>query len=105
MNTPEYKAAFTLARSSADLSKVTTDHLFGYGLKDFEPTATTLEAVAAVMRWQALRFNGSWDNEELDSIRQLGKKRFIIIDGEFSVVPGSYNPEQLNAIRCAARMF
>lgn len=105
MNTAEYRAAFKLAQSSADLSKVSTDHLFGCGLKEFQPTTTTIEAVAALMRWQALCFNGSWDMEALEDVRFIGRKKFIIIDGEFAVVPGTFTPEVVTAIKCSARMY
>ena len=105
MDAKEFKMAFALAKSNADFSNVNIDHLSGYGLKDFQPVTTTLEAVAKIMRWQALHFNGSWDMEELDGIKYVGKKKFEIIDGEFSVVPGVFNAKQITAIRVAARMF
>jgi inorganic pyrophosphatase/exopolyphosphatase len=103
MNTQEFKAAFAIAKSSQDLSHVDTSHLFGYALKDFQPTATTLEAVAAIMRWQALYFNGNWNQEELDEIRQIGRKRFIISDSSFTLT-GIFTEQQKNTLKAAARM-
>lgn len=102
MNTNEFKKAFHIAKSNADLSTVSIDHLYGYGLKSFEPVTTTLEAIAAVMRWQALRFDGSWDMDEINDIKILGKKKFEVIDGEFTILDGEFTPEQLTAIKVSA---
>ena len=102
MNAIEFKKAFHLAKSNVDLSNVDISHLYGYGLKRFEPVTTTIEAVAAVMRWQALRFDGSWDMEEINDIKQCGKKKFDIVDGEFTVLDGEFTPAQLTAIKVSA---
>lgn len=104
MNSNEFKAAFAIAASSKDLTDVSIDHLFGYGRKCFQPTATTLDAVAAVMRWQALFLNGQWDQAELNEIREIGRKKFIITDACF-VLPGEYNEHQKDSIRASARMI
>lgn len=78
MNTAEFKSALKIAKSNADLSNVSIEHLFGYGLNKFQPTSTSIEAVAAVMRWQAARFDGSWDESELNDIRVSGRRKFIV---------------------------
>jgi len=80
MNLSDFKRAFAVAKSNKDLSNVFIDHLFGFGLKSFEQTSTTLDAVASVMRWQAKLMNGSWDESELNVIREVGRKKFVIID-------------------------
>jgi len=80
MTLKEFKQAFEIAKSDKDLCNVSLDHLFGFGLKTFNPTSTTLDAVAATMRWQALSMNGEWDMEELNAIRECGRKKFLIID-------------------------
>jgi len=104
MNANEFKAAFAIATSNKDLTDVSFDHLYGYGLKDFEPVSTTLDAIAKVMRWQALYMNGTWDQEELDTIRIVGRKKFIVTDGCF-VLAGVYSENQQNVIKSAARMI
>jgi len=78
MNTAEFRKALSIAKSGSDLLHVNIDHLFGYGLNKFQPTSTSLEAVAAVMRWQAAKFDGSWDEQELNDIRVAGRRKFII---------------------------
>jgi hypothetical protein len=103
MNAQEFKAAFAIAASNKDLSTVEIDHFFGFGLKDFEPVSTTLDAVAWLMRWQARYMNGGWDQEALDEIRTAGRKKFIIIDSCF-VLPGTYSDSQKDIIKSAARM-
>jgi hypothetical protein len=104
MNANEFKAAFAIASSDKDLSDVSFDHLFGFGLKDFQPVSTTLDAIAKVIRWQTLFMNGTWDQEELDTIRSIGRKQFIVIDACF-VLAGDYTANQQNIIKSAARMI
>ena len=78
MTTNEFKAAFAIAQSNESLENADYENLYGFGLPDFKPTTTTLRAVAKMMRWQAARFDGGWDNEALNEIREFGRKRFII---------------------------
>lgn len=106
MNKQEFKQAFKLAQSAADLSKVSTDHLFGCGLRDFQPTVTTLDAVAALLRWQGLMFNGQWDMEAVNDIEYISRKKFNLVDGgSFTVIVGDFTTAQVGGIRAAARMF
>lgn len=79
MTKDEFKAAVQIAKSNKDLSSVDDSHLFGFGLRDFKPTATTLDAVAKTIRWQAATFNGGWDMEALNEILTFGRKKFTII--------------------------
>lgn len=79
MTKKQADAAFKIANSNADLAQIDDCTLFGCGLKGFEPTYTTLEAVAKLMRWQARRFNGEWDAEALNEIVTIGRKKFLIL--------------------------
>ena len=79
MTTQEFKAAFKLANSGQDLSEVDMGHLFGFGLKGFKPTATTIDAVARMLRWQGMQFNGQWDMEAVNEVREVGRYKFIIV--------------------------
>lgn len=80
MTLSEFKAAFAIAKdTNRDLSEVDDSNLFGYGLPDFKPVHTTLEAVAKTIRWQALQWNGQWDAEELDEVARLGRRNFIVL--------------------------
>jgi len=105
MNAIEFKKAFAIAKSGKSLAHINIDCMFGFGLKDFQPVTCTLEQIAYLMKWQALQFNGVWLSEELEIIRQAGKKKFIIIDGEYTVIDGIYTPEQISGIRVAARII
>lgn len=82
MNAAQFKQAFSLADSDVDLTGVDDSHLFGYGLRDFKPVFTTIEAVAKIIRWQAHYLNGKWDQNELNEIARLGRKRFLILNDE-----------------------
>jgi hypothetical protein len=80
MNKAEFKQAFTLAQSpEVDLSKANFDNLYGCGLKDFQATATTISAVARLIRWQAATFAGTWDMEEVESLRRIARTKFVIV--------------------------
>lgn len=80
MNKAEFKRAFAVASSDQNLTNVDMGHLFGFGLRDFQPVSTTVEAVARMMRWQAHQMNGGWDEQALDEIRVAGRTRFIVIN-------------------------
>lgn len=82
MNAAQFKQAFSLADSDTYLGHVDDTHLFGYGLPDFKPVFTTIEAVAKVIRWQARYLNGKWDQRELNEIARLGRKRFLILNNK-----------------------
>jgi len=73
-------AVKTAQNSTLDLSATDDSMLFGYGLSDFKPVHTTLSAVAKVIRWQALQFNGQWDMTELNELAKLARRKFIIVD-------------------------
>lgn len=80
MTHEQFKRALEVAESDADLSKIDDSNLFGYGLPDFKPATTTVEAVAKTIRWQARFLNGNWDAKELDSVRRFGKNRFLVVN-------------------------
>lgn len=79
MTAKQFKQAFALAQSDATITD-DDSNLFGFGLSDFKPALTTIGAVARTIRWQCARFDGSWDMEEAQSIRDHGRKKFIIVD-------------------------
>lgn len=79
MNLAQFQAAFQIAKSDKDLSGVDDSNLFGFGLPDFRPVHTTIEAVAKTIRWQAKTLAGTWDAEALDEVVTLGRKKFIVL--------------------------
>lgn len=81
MTIEQLQKAFAIANDrNVDLSNVDDTNLFGFGLPTFAPVYTTLQAVAKVIRWQALQFNGQWNAEALNEVAQLGRKKFLILD-------------------------
>lgn len=80
MTLQQFQDAFAIAKDfNRSLSEVDNSILFGYGLPDFKPVHTTLEAVAKTIRWQALQFNGQWDSEALNEIAELGRRNFLVL--------------------------
>jgi len=84
MTLKEFRTAFALAKdTNIDLS--INNAFDGYGLRDFQPITTTIESVAALIRWQAMYIGHpkdsgpTFDEQELDSIRQIGRHKFIIV--------------------------
>ena len=81
MTLAQFQKAFAIANdASIDLSNVDDSILFGCGLAVFEPVYTTLEAVAKLIRWQAMQFNGEWDAEALNEVATIGRKKFMVLN-------------------------
>lgn len=55
------------------------DILCGCALPEFEPVTCTLNAVANLVRWQAHRFDGTWDEQEINDIANIGRRKFNIV--------------------------
>ena len=80
MNKPEYSEALRIAASPTSLHEWSDLGVFyGFGLPDFAPVGVTVRQVAALIRWQAWRFDGTWDTVALEELRNLGRKRFMIL--------------------------
>jgi hypothetical protein len=85
MNRPEAQAAFEIADNQAiDLAREDLGIFWGFGLSEFVgPVHVTLRQVARLMRWQGLGWDGrSWDADALNEVIQMGRKRFLILDGQ-----------------------
>ena len=81
MTLVQFQKAFAIANdASIDLSNVDDTILFGCGLPRFKPVHTTLEAVAKLIRWQAMQFNGQWNAEALNEVAEVGRKNFLILN-------------------------
>ena len=68
-----------MVESGADLSAFDDVILHGCGLPGFKPVAVTLEVAAKLIGYQARMWNGQWDLEELNSMRKISKKNFLIV--------------------------
>ena len=78
MTLAEFRQAFKLAQSDEEITENYQEVFDGYGLRDFQPVTVTIRQVARLMRWQAQYLSGGWDNEELNTIREVGRKKFLI---------------------------
>ena len=79
MNKSELSIALTKAKN-VDYPEGTEIDIFdGYGLDGFKPVYADLNMIARLIAWQCIRFDGSIDSEELDSIARIGRKSFLII--------------------------
>jgi hypothetical protein len=80
VNLQQFRSAVHIAKNEPERTEgVNQDHLFGCGTPEFKQTSTSIEAVAALIRYQALFMDGSWDEEEIESLRLTAKKKFILI--------------------------
>lgn len=78
MNKKEFNQAVNLAKTPIGFDD--TELFDGFGLPDFKPVCCTLKAMASLIKWQALQFNGQFDQEALNEIWNC-RKRFLIADG------------------------
>jgi len=78
MRLQDFKAAFNIAVGDEELSE-SLDEFDGFAMPGFQPVTVTTRQVAALMRWQALQFNGRWDSHALNTIRQFGRRRFVVV--------------------------
>jgi len=80
MTKDEFKEAFALAESQADLSEADIDVFCGFANGGYGPVYVTIQQVARLIRWQAQYLNGQWDNEALREIAERGRGRFQIVN-------------------------
>lgn len=85
MTKNEFKQAFALAESGADLSMASIDAFYGFGSRQFETVWVTIQQVARLIRWQAQYLSGGWDSDALTEVAQAGRRKFQIVN---EVAPG-----------------
>ena len=75
------KARELATNEDVDLAAETgqIDIFNGYALPDFKPVYVTIEMVAALIRWEALWFNGNLDANALNAIAAAGRKKFLVL--------------------------
>jgi hypothetical protein len=82
MTHKQLSEAVAVARSDADLNIEDLSIFDGYGLPDFQPVTCTIEALAILIRWDCMWFNGQIDQEALNQIAKLGRHRFHVCDAQ-----------------------
>ncbi len=75
MTTKQFNEAVQLSDSYPAADTVCFD---GFGLPDFQAVYVTLAQVAALINWQAKRFDGTFDQEALQEVKHFSKNRFLI---------------------------
>lgn len=81
MKAEEIKKAVEIATSDISLDNVDDDHLFGFALPHSGKVMSTMDAVAKMVRWQCCRFDGTFDNEELNNLRDPMRRNITIVSG------------------------
>lgn len=81
MNKTQLSAALELALSKDQLDREDTDMFLGFALLAFKPIYCTIRQLAALVRWQAVNFNGTIDQAALNEIAYWGSKmkRFQVV--------------------------
>ena len=79
MTTSDFRKAMEIAKSDEDLSNENLDIFHGYAFADFKQVFCSLRALARLIRWQCIKFDGSIDSEELDTLVRVGKRKFIVV--------------------------
>jgi len=80
MTKQQFARAVEIAKSEQDMDAVDFNNLIGYGLPEFKPTITTLRAVAKMIRYQTLQFNGEFDCFELSDLAAAAQRKFIVAE-------------------------
>lgn len=81
MTKAEFDRAFKLADSKESTGCYVEDMgiLYGCGDPAFERVSATVELVAFWIRWQAKRFDGTWDPEELNLCAQIARRKISLL--------------------------
>ncbi len=82
MKAIDLDAALAIARSDRPLNMDDLSIFDGFGLADFKPVTCTIEALAMLVRWQCVCFDGSIDAENLQEIATVGRHRFTVLSGK-----------------------
>ena len=80
MTSEQFRRAFKLADSGADLSGFSLDYFDGFGLPDFQPVTVRVGDVARLIRWQGACINGDWDMAGVGEVRECGRRSFVVVD-------------------------
>lgn len=79
MTKAELKKALDVAMSRKDLGGISLDVFWRYGMHDFKPVHVTIDAVAALIRYQCITLDGGMDTIEFNALAETGKYKFIVV--------------------------
>jgi hypothetical protein len=79
MTKQEFSQAFSMAKTGQDLTRFDDSPLHGCGLPDFGTVHTTVGAVARLVQWQCLCWDGSIDSVSLADMAIIARRKFLIV--------------------------
>jgi hypothetical protein len=79
MTKNQLSRAMEMARATVNLSNVDIGIFHGFGLPSFKPVWCTIEQIAVLIRWQAIKFDGSIDSDALQELASAGRKKFLVL--------------------------
>ena len=82
MKATDLDAALSIARSAVPLNVADLSLFDGFALPEFRPVTCTVEALAMLVRWQCVCFDGSIDGNALQEIAACGRHRFTVLTGK-----------------------
>ena len=82
MTMQQLSQAVAIARSDKPLDIESMGIFDGFGLPEFKPVVCTLDALAMLVRWQCVQFNGGLDPQALNEIAECGRHRFHVVGSE-----------------------
>ena len=94
MKTADLDSALAIARSDAPLNVADLEIFDGFGLAGFAPITCTLDALAMLVRWQCVCFDGSIDAVALQEIATCGRHRFSVLTAD--IVPPAISADLVN---------
>lgn len=84
MNKAEFQRAFKIAEQRAetgvDFDWSALEVLAGCGTFEVKKVSCTVEAVAELIRYQARCLDGSWDHQEINSLADIARRKFTVIN-------------------------
>jgi hypothetical protein len=80
MNKKEFKKIWEIANSKEDLGDTDLTRFEGCAYPEFKKIHVTSREVAALIRYQALNLNGSFDMEEVDNCIFIAREKFTLLD-------------------------
>lgn len=79
MTKTEFNRCFDIAKSEADLSQFDMEILHGCGLPSFQKVSVVPQVAARLLRWQCFCLTGGIDNEELNNMRNIFRRKVELI--------------------------
>jgi hypothetical protein len=80
MTKKQFAAAFKIAQTEKDWSKIDDSALHGCALKEFQPVIVPLESVAKMTFHIGMMFSGQWDMGAVNEFFTNVKKKIYILE-------------------------